>query len=188
MRSRSLLSPPQPAEWWEKQTHGERSTSRPSLLFDPLVPMLTPLSFLSLTQSSFWLLFHASPSDISSTVTHRYKQWKTTNGLMCFLPVSNRCHWCSGLQMRLWRKTRWMGVLVLVPLSRSSRRTGLNSRCCLGCHILAVIPLQCRVRLCVCDRWGDHEWEPPGTEKNGLRSFSITRSSGDFDQSFCAAG
>lgn len=90
---------------------------------------------------------------------------------------------------RLWRKTRWMGILVPVPLARSSRRTGLNSRCCLGCHILAVIPLQCRICLCACNRherpWMETTWDG---RKNGLRLFSITCCSGDSDQSSCAAG
>lgn len=103
-----------------------------------------------------------------------------------FLSVSNRCNWSSGLEMRLWRKTRWMGVWV--PLTQSSRRTGLNSRCCLGYHILAVIPLQCRYCLRACNMRGDREWEPPGTAKNDLRLFSIACCSGDFDQLFCAAG
>lgn len=125
-------------------------------------------SFLSISDSVFFLAFvscislgYFSHCHISAKTQKDYK-WPHM-----FLSVSNGWNWSSGIQMRLLRKTRWMGVLV--PLTKSSRHTGLNSRCCLGCHILAVIPLQCPVRLCVCDRRGDHEWEPPGTENNGSK-------------------
>lgn len=71
----------------------------------------------------------------------------------------------SGLEMRLWGKARWMRVLMLVPLSSSPKRRGLDSRWGLRCHILAVIPLQCHVHLCAWNLWGDQEWEPPGRER-----------------------
>lgn len=66
----------------------------------------------------------------------------------------------SGLQMRLWGKARWMRVLMLVPLSSSPRRRGLDSRWGLRCHILAVIPLQsmftCVHEICGETRNGNH--------------------------------
>lgn len=128
---------------------GETDTwcpSCPSLLFDPLLPcwLFFPLNLWFNLLSGF--CFMHLPRLF---LTHQYKQWKTTNGLICF------SLWSAGLQMSLRGKTRWM----LVPLNRSSRRTALNSRCCLGCHILAVIPLQCHVRLCVCDRWIGTTWD-----------------------------
>lgn len=65
----------------------------------------------------------------------------------------------------------------LLPLTQRSRHSGLQSRCCLGYHILAVISLQCRCCLSACKKRGDREWEPPGTAKNDQRLFSITRCS-----------